>query len=327
MKARTIITAAAGAVAALGLAACAAPGQGGRTVILDLTHTLPMFAAKGGDVSKADLSKPFKDSKPLAGFGFQSVRVMKKPFKTKVGSFHWGWFTFDEHYGTHIDATDHYQNTPATLDVAQADNRSVEQYTVADITGPVVFIDISQRVQDELGKNGNVPSPDPRLTNFKNDGPAALTAADIAAVEDQIVDRAWVVVRTGWDKFYVGASKDPFAHPYINGFNYPGFHKGSIDKLIEIEKRKGVHINGLVMDNFTIDSGASGLGSTSDPFGDGWYAHNKGLQRGWKFVENAANLGQLVVAQPRSCTLIVGALKLTSATGSPVRLLAICQRR
>jgi len=78
--------------------------------------------------------------------------------------------------------------------------------------------------------------------------------------------------------------------------------------------------------NLSIDSGNSGLGSKGDPFGDGWSAHNKGLQRGWKFVENAAKLGQLAGKNTGSCTLILGSIKLVSASGAQARVLARCEK-
>lgn len=311
------------------LAACAPPPEptaapsSAKPHFYDLSHKIPMFAPLDGDVTKADLQKPYKDSQPVASFGFQGVRVPKDPFKTRVGQYNWAWFYFDEHYGTHVDSTDHYQNTPETLTVDRPDGRSVDEYTMDDVVGPVVLIDIADRVSAELAKNNGEPSPDTSVTNF-GPGGATLTVDDLTAIADQIVDDAWVVVRTGWDKFFVGTPPaDPFMHPYVNGLNYPGFDAATMDKLIEIEESKGVHINGLVMDNFTIDSGASGKGSDGDPFGDGWAAHNKGLQRGWKFVENAANLGQLVGKE--GCQLIVAAPKIISASGSPVRLLAMCK--
>ena len=113
-------------------------------------------------------------------------------------------------------------------------------------------------------------------------------------------------------------------HPYINGLNYPGMSKATIDRLIAIEKKKGIKINGIVMDNLSIDSGHSGMGPTTNPYGKGWYAHAHGLQRGWKFVENATGLGQLARHDQASCTLIVGAIKLTGGSGAPARVLAMC---
>ncbi|MEC7489481.1 MAG: cyclase family protein [Pseudomonadota bacterium] len=289
----------------------------------DFTHSIPMFAPTAGDITKPDLSKPFKNSKPVASFGFQATRKMKKPFKTQKGFFQWGWFHFDEHYTTHLDSTDHYLNKNKSRN---ADKRSVDQYTLRDIIGPIVYIDISGRVTKELAKNGGKPSPNTKVTSFSTSTGATVLASDIENVAAKIVDRAWIVVHSGWDKFFVGKGpKNPFMHPYINGLNYPGFGKDAVEKLIEIENRKGVQINGIVMDNLSIDSGESGRGSDGkNPYGDGWYAHQLGLARGWKLLENASGTGQLA-NEKGNCTLIAGAIRLTSASGAPARVIAACR--
>lgn len=315
-------------LAVVGLGACTSKPPLGELDVYDLSHATPFFGHKGKDdkhVTDADMSKPFKNSKPIASFGFQAVRVMKKPFTTEVGHYQWAWYWMDEHYGTHVDSTDHYQNK--TLEVAKADNRSLEQYTVADLTGPIVLIDISDRVAKALAKNGGKPSPDRKVMSFRPGSKSGLTVADIDAVADQITDRSWIVVRTGWDKFFVGTPpKDPFMHPYINGLNYPGLDEATTRRLIEIEDAKGIRINGVAIDNLSIDAGYSGLGSKGNPFGDGWYAHQYGLQRGWKFVENAAGLGQIAGKKPGECSLLLGAPKMISGTGTPTRVLAVCNR-
>lgn len=314
------------AITALATGMATGPAGAQQPQFFDLSHTIPLFGPKDGDHTKADLSKPVKGSVPTASFGFQAVRIVKPNFPTKIGHFQWAWFYFDEHYGTHVDSTDHYVNAPGTLDVAKADGRSVEQYGIADIIGPIVYIDVADRVAVELAKNKGKPSPDAKVTNFGNGTQATVTPADIDAVAGQLANGSWLVIHTGWDKFYVGTPpENPFMHPYINGLNYPGLHKAAVERLIAIEKRKGIKINGIVLDNLSIDSGASGLGPTFDPNGEGWFAHAKGLQRGWKFIENAAGLGQLAGKAPGACTLIVGAIKLTGASGAPSRVLAMCR--
>jgi kynurenine formamidase len=50
------------------------------------------------------------------------------------------------------------------------------------------------------------------------------------------------------------------------------------------------------------------------------------LQRGWIFVENATNLGQLAMAKSGSCMLVVGAPKHVRGTGGPSRVMAICDK-
>ena len=73
------------------------------------------------------------------------------------------------------------------------------------------------------------------------------------------------------------------------------------------------------MDNIGIESGESSSGTHP------WHCHVRGLQRGWKFVENATHLEQLARAQPGSCTLVVGALKHIAGSGGPARVLALCE--
>lgn len=322
IKLRNAAILASALVAATALPALAQTEIGG-VRYYDFTHQIPTFKPLDGDVTKADLSRGYKDSEPVASFGFQTVRKMKDPFKVEEGFFQWAWFTFDEHYTTHLDSTDHFLNGDTSLN---AEKRSVEEYTLEDIVGPIVYIDISARVETELEKNEGEPSPDTSVTDFGDANGVSVTPADLEKVADRIADRVWIVVHSGWDKMFVGKPPDdPFMHPYINGMNYPGFGKAAVEKLIAIEEEKGVRINGIVMDNLSVDSGESGRGSTGkNPFGDGWYAHRLGLARGWKLLENAAGLGQLA-GERGDCTLIAGAIRLTGASGAPARVIAACR--
>lgn len=288
----------------------------------DLSHPIPMFReVKGKGMLAPDLKQPFKNSKPVASFGFEGVRRVKPHFKTKTGHFTWGYFSLDEHYSTHIDSTNHYQNNKTSLK-GKPDNRTVDQYSVQELFGPVVYIDVSARVTAELAKNGGRPSPDRKKVNFDN----MVTVADIDKVKDQITNGVWIVINTGWSKFFEGAPpKNPFLHPYVNGLNYPGLNKPEVERLIAIEEEKGVKIAGIIVDNLSVDSGQSGRGPDGNPFGTGWYVHQMGLQRGWKLVENATNLGALASYQPGQCAIFIGAPKVVSATGAPARILAMCR--
>lgn len=160
----------------------------------DLTHVIPTFAATGGDVTKPDMTKPMKNLKTVASFEFQATRKLKDPLKTQKGFFQWAWFHFDEHYTTYLDSPDHYLNNDVS---ANSDKRSVEEYTLRDIIGPVVYIDIFARVTKELAKNGDKPSPNPGVTNFGEATGATVLASYIEQVADKIVDRTWIVVHSG----------------------------------------------------------------------------------------------------------------------------------
>lgn len=132
-----------------------------------------------------------------------------------------------------------------------------------------------------------------------------VTAADVAAVADQLQDGSWIVVNTGWSRFY--SNFDLATSPYINGWNFPGVSRAALNKLIEIEEEKDIRINGIAIDDLGIDSGEEERG-VDDQYSDSLHSHVRGLQRGWKFVENAANLDPLTTAGPEDCTLVVGGL-------------------
>ncbi len=291
--------------------------------VVDLTHPIGTFAPKNGNIGEPDVTKPYKDSVQVPTFGAQAVYEVLPDFKTNKGHFGLGRVVLAEHHGTHIDAPVHYNNNEQTLETKSPDKRTLEELNAGDLTGPVVFLDISGRVQAELDKNGGKPGPED-VTNFSNASNNVVTAADVDGLEGQIADGVWLVVNAGWSRFYKGASLGD--SPYINGWNFPGFSAAACDALIAIEDRKKVRINGIAMDNIGIDSGENGRGPKGDLVTDSWHCHVRGLQRGWKFVENAANLGQLAEATPGSCSLFVGAPKLVAGTGGPSRVLAMCER-
>ncbi|MDP3766883.1 MAG: cyclase, partial [Dehalococcoidia bacterium] len=112
---------------------------------------------------------------------------------------------------------------------------------------------------------------------------------------------------------------------YINGFNFPGISKAAVDRLIELENQKKIRINGLGADQIQIDTGAN---AGAPQFGKGTFpAHVRGLQRGWKFLENLASTELLAQARPRSCSVFVGALKHIGGSGGAARVLAECDRQ
>lgn len=293
---------------------------------IDLSHPIPTFAASSEDPMKPDLSKPYGDSKPVPTFGAQAVLSFGQ-FPTSQGYFNLGTMVLAEHHGTHLDTPGHYVNNAESL---EGENLPAEQrkhthdLNADDLIGHVVLVDISGRVEMELAKNGGVPSSDPAVTNFSNASPNVVTADDIVAVEKQIKDGVWMVINTGWSKFFFSGN-DFAKDPYINGFNHPGMSKAAVDKLIEIMDRKGVLIGGIIADNIGIDSGQSAVGD-DDKWTNSWHAHVRLLQRGVKFVENATNLGQLaMVKNPGKCTIVVGAPKHVGGTGGPSRVLALCK--
>ena len=124
--------------------------------IHDLSHLVPVYEPLNGDATQSDISKPVGNSQPVAGSGGKlGVRNAKPTLKTENGYVQWGYLYLDEHYSTHVDSTHHFVTTNKSLQtVAEPDERGVGEFTLEELIGPIVYIDISDRVSKELAKNG-----------------------------------------------------------------------------------------------------------------------------------------------------------------------------
>lgn len=309
-----------GIVVTLAFCGTYAMGQTGRTFVIDMTHAIPTF--RQGDIAQPDLSAPVKNSQPIASFSPQAILIGLHNFSTAKGHFVLNRLVLGEHHGTHMDAPVHFVNNQDTAEMSPPDRRTTEEMTGKDLTGPVVLIDISRRVQAELDKNGGKPSPDTKVTDFSDASGNVVTAADIDAIADQLRPGTWLMVHTGWGQFYWGSGPG-LDGPYINGFNFPGVSKAAFDRLIAIEDQKGIRINGVGIDQIQVDTGAN---SDAPKFQDAFHGHVRGLQRGWKMLENVANTGTLAQAKAGSCQLVVGALKHVGGSGGAARVFALCER-
>lgn len=296
-------------------------GCGARTdapLVFDLTHQIETFAPREGRPTAADLARPHDGSRPVPTFAEQAVYEILPEMEAGQGRFYGGRLVLYDHHGTHLDAPTHYRNDAASLEVEMPDGRDAGALRAEDLIGPVVFLDISPRVLGELNKNGGRPSPDLSVTNFSNVSRSVVTAEDVDRIADELGDGVWLVVNSGWSRFFAGSGLEQ--SDYINGWNYPGMSKRACDRLIEVEDKRDFRIGGIVMDNIGIDSGESSVDSRQP-----WHCHVRGLQRGWKFVENATSLGDLAYARPGSCTLVVGALKHRAGSGGAARVFALCE--
>jgi len=291
-----------------------------RTVrVVDLSHKLTTFRPSPSTVADkrfaADLTKPVGASRPVSGFADQMVLVQNPDFPTRDGVFQDNTTVLGENFGTSIDSPSHF--VPNRPEVSNPDQRGLADLTVEDLTGPVVFIDISARVEAELRKNNGSPGP-VEVTNFGNASPNVVTAADIDAVASQIQDRSYIIVHTGWSRFFP-VSGPGLEGPYVNGFNYPGLSREAVGRLIEIEASQNVKINGIGMDNLSVDAGED----LTAPSPGAFPAHTRGLQRGWKLLENLTNTAELGNGQ---CTLYVGAMNHIGGVAGWARIFASCSR-
>lgn len=303
------------------------PAQADLTFI-DLTHAIPTFEPMADDPTKPDLSKPVGRSTPIAGFDSQAILYPADLWPTSEGYFTSTAILIQEHDGTSFNSPNHYVNNAQSMEpggIPHDQRKASGQLTVDQLTGKIVLVDVSDRVRDELAKNGGMPSPDLSVTDFSDSSRATVRADDIEAIADQIEDGVWIVARLGWSQFYSLGGEDWDESIYVNALNHPGFTREAIDKLIEVMNRKGVTIAGIAADSFTTDSGQGAKG-TDDKWSHAWPAHVRLYQRGILIVENLANLDALAAAHSSSdCTLVVGAIKHIGGTGGPARVLAACE--
>ena len=311
------------------LAALSAPASS-ETFWMDLTHPLPTFQPVPGSPDRADLGKPWLNSMPHVAWDQQAILSIDV-FQTDTGYYDSGTLTVYEHHGTHLDAVNHIINSEDTLIEGGIPNDArlgMSELTPADLIGPIVMLDIGPRVRAELAKNGGVPSPDISVTDFSDSSKNVVTAEDIDAVADQLVDGTWLVVNMDWARFYLTGSASLRNSPYFNNFNHPGLNHAAIDRLAQIIDERELQLGGIAMDNITIDTGQGAKGAGAYPMQtNAWYSHTVLMQRGVLFVENLAEVNELaeVMNAGAACTLIVGAPKHVRGTGGPSRAFAMCE--
>ena len=294
--------------------------------VFDLTHPIPTYQALADNPVRPDLNKPLTNLKPYPIYGEQAVLWLRQ-IPTNHGHIESGRITLWEHQGTHMDAPSHFLNNPGSQEPGQAPaaaRQEAHQIDAARLVGPVVMLDISERVRKELQKNAGKPSPDKKVTDFSDTSPAVITPADIDGIVGKITDGSWLVVNLGWSQFFTIEPSVPKS-PYVNGFNHPGFSRKATDRLIEELDRRKVKLSGIIIDNIAVETGQVAHGD-DDKRTNALHGHVRLLQRGVLLVENATNLDKLSEASRQgTCMVMVGAIRLGHGTGAPARVIGMCR--
>ena len=164
---------------------------------------------------------------------------------------------------------------------------SLERLPVESLVAALVVIDVSARAES---------SPD-----------TSVRVADIELWERQngrIPEHAAVMMASGWDRRVNDAKA--FVNADASGaMHFPGF---SAEAALFLARSR--QVSGIGVDTLSLDPG---LDVT-------YAAHKAWLATGKWGVELVANLRQV---PPVGATVIVGAAKVTGATGGPVRLIAV----
>ncbi|HUO84097.1 MAG TPA: cyclase family protein [Thermoanaerobaculia bacterium] len=189
-------------------------------------------------------------------------------------------FSTPEHGGTHMDAPLHFFEK----------GRSVDEMPLERLTGPIVVLDISEKVRE---------NPDYLLTmedfdrfELRNDG--------------RIPKGSYVLVRTGWDQHWGDAQAYlGTADGDVTKLRFPSIHPAVGRTLI-----RGRKISGLGIDTPSVDPAQSKTFDT----------HIVAAIDDVAILENLTNLHLL---PERGAWVFALPMKIEGGSGAPVRVLAL----
>lgn len=233
-----------------------------------------------GDAKLIDLTYPLNDKSPFwPGDNYQPFQLRTIATLEQNGVLS-KTFAMPEHFGTHLDAPCHFEKGQP----------SVEAIRSEDLFAPGVLIDITMQAE--------------------TDADYRLTRSDIAAWEQahgRIPDRAIVLLRTGWGRFWDRMAR--YRNQDATGrMHFPGFSAEAARWLVKERTVRGIGI-----DTLSIDHGPS----------KDFLVHHIVNGAGRYGLENVAHLDKL---PPRDFFLIVAPIKIETGSGGPTRLFAVLPR-
>ncbi|WP_104056188.1 MULTISPECIES: cyclase family protein [unclassified Arthrobacter] len=254
-----------------------------------LINTL-LDAVAGGTLEIVDLTAPLSSSTPtlklpapfvnLIDFSLEAVSAFDEPGPFwKHNNIHTG-----EHIGTHVDAPSHW--------ISGRDGDDVSQLPLTRLVAPAVILDFSAEAAED-------PDFVLEIDHVKT----------WEAEHGALPDGAWLLLRTGWDKFAEDA--DAFLNIDDGGSHTPGISAACAKWLGE-----ETGIAGLGVETVGIDAGNAG--AFDPPFPAHYYllGNNK---YGVTLLQNLAQL------PPTGALIVVAPLKITGGTASPARVLALVE--
>lgn len=241
----------------------------GKLSVIDLTNKL------SAETPTLRLPDPFVN---LIDFSLEEVSAYNEPGPFwKHHNIHTG-----EHIGTHIDAPVHW--------ISGKGGHDVSTIPPARLVGPAVVLDFTAQVAEN------------------ND--YLVTIEDIKAWEAEhgaLPKNAWVLLRTGWDKF--SSDREAFLNIDETGSHTPGITAEAAKWLAE-----ETHISGLGVETVGIDAGR---GAELDP---PFAAHYHLLGNDKYGITSLQNLDKLPAT---GAVLVVAPLPIVGGTGSPTRVFAL----
>jgi kynurenine formamidase len=249
-------------------------------------------ALQSGDVEVIDLTADLSADTPLLPLPPQWPNTPAfqpheiSRYDERGPAWYWNWFSTGEHTGTHFDAPIHW------VSGKDLPGNSVDRIAPRLFVGPACVLDITA----EAAKD-----PD--------------YLVDVRFIEDwesrngMIPSQSWVLLRTGWSK---RKSSVEYLNVDENGPHTPGWKKETSLFLAEQRDVLGVGVE-------TIGTDAGQAATFDPPFCNHFVMHGHG-----KFgLTSLTNLDKL----PLTGSIVIAApLKIVGGSGSPVRVIALCQR-
>ena len=249
-------------------------------------------AIQRGDIEVIDLTADLSADTPLLPLPPQWPNTPAfqlheiSRYDERGPAWYWNWFSTGEHTGTHFDAPIHW------ISGKDLSGNSVDRISPRLFVGPACVLDITV----EAAKN-----PD--------------YLVDVRFIEDwesrngKIPSQSWVLLRTGWSK---RKSSAEYLNVDEHGPHTPGWRKETSLFLAEEREVLGVGVE-------TIGTDAGQAATFDPPFCNHFVMHGHG-----KFgLTSLTNLDRL----PLTGSIVIAApLKIVGGSGSPVRVIALCQR-
>jgi isatin hydrolase len=211
-------------------------------------------------------------------------------------AYYTGWWTIDEHVGTHFDAPSHYIPPPGSglPDAGPAGALSGEQMPLAAMHGPARVLD--------------APALD------AGPGVSPAIGADVLAAHERehgrVAEGDVMLLRSGWDRRYQpGPAGRAYSVDVLEGRS-AGWPAPTAELVLELTER-GVKLLGT-------DGVSIGMAH------DGRPAHVAGLARGMWYVEGLAGLSAL---PPRGAYFVFLPVKVEGSSGGPGRAVGLVPGR
>lgn len=241
----------------------------GNVRIVDLTNSL------SSETPTLRLPDPFAN---LIDFSLEEVSRYNEPGPFWMHqNIHTG-----EHIGTHIDAPVHW--------ISGKDGHDVASIPPERLVGPAVVLDFTAQVAENSDY--------------------LVSIADIQAWEadhGKLPDNAWVLFRTGWDKY--SDSQEAFLNADETGSHTPGMMAETAKWLAE-----ETNISGIGVETVGIDAGR---GAELDP---PFAAHYHLLGNDKYGVTSLQNLSELPTT---GAVIVIAPLPIVGGGGSPARVYAL----